>query len=509
MDAAVARGRTGERNKSIDLTRWEPVIGLEVHAQLNSRHKLFSSSPNIFNASPNSTANSIDLAYPGVLPRLNPECVTLAMRAVLAFGGSVQDRFAFDRKHYFYPDLPQGYQITQKHHPVGRGGSINVFKDRDSVPGTGKLDQDRTVNIEQIQLEQDTAKTIHDNRLGNDAVLVDYNRAGSALIEIVMKPDVRSAAEAAAVLRKIQSTLRHYGISDGRMEEGSLRCDVNVSVRERNTEAFGVRCELKNLNTIKVVAQAVHAELARQVAVIENGGQLRPETRGFDAIKGETFLLRSKETAADYRYMPETDIAPVRITHAAMDHVKQRLPESLDVRYERVRNQYGMSHDDYITLTADENGCLEYFEQVATKCLDHKLALRFVLRELFSILNHRKLDFSPTVISADNLADIANTVNRGEITLKHAKECMFLLVDGDKRSVKQICAANEWFVSHDVDRIAKVVEEVLKKNPKQVEMAKQEKKAYSFLVGMAIKQVGKGANPQLINEMVRKHVDSL
>ncbi|KAF0374333.1 glutamyl-tRNA amidotransferase chain B [Gigaspora margarita] len=332
--------------------KWETIIGLEVHAQLNSKTKLFSSSSTSFNEPVNTNVSVIDAAFPGTLPQLNTKCVELAVAASLALSGNVQLVSSFDRKQYFYPDLPPGYQITQHYAPISLGGKIFL----NQLDG---LEYDTMVRIKQIQLEQDTGKSIHDIVPG--MTLIDLNRAGTGLIEIVTEPDMRTSKEAGLTVKKLQSILRTIGSSDGNMEEGSLRCDVNVSVHEHETP-YGTRCEIKNLNSIKFLMAAIDVEIERQIKELENGNKIVQETRGFDVLKNKTFRLRTKETATDYRYMPEPDLSPLILNKDYITRISNNLPELPDDLKTRIMKQYGIPLHDVIVLM-NETGGVKYFEE--------------------------------------------------------------------------------------------------------------------------------------------------
>ncbi|KAG8930244.1 hypothetical protein FRC01_003112 [Tulasnella sp. 417] len=397
---------------------WETVIGIEVHAQIKSRSKLFSESLNSNDEPPNTHVSLFDAAFPGTLPRLNKYCVDLAIRTALALNATVQPKSAFDRKHYFYRDLPSGYQITQNYAPLATGGFLYLDKAQ------------RRVGLKQIQLEQDTAKSTYEQSLG--ATQIDLNRAGAGLMEIVSNPDMRSPEEAAAYVRTLQALLRSVGASDGNMEQGSLRCDVNVSVN-RAGEPFGTRCEIKNLNSIKAVQVAITSEVYRHIDLIERGLPVPQETRGFDEERAETFKLRSKEDAPDYRYMPDPNLPPVLITEGHVDKVRQAMPELPSALSTRLQNDYGlterqaevlMSVDSGVNIGYDGEvappGAVPYFEEVA-KGRDPKVVVNWITQELLAQLSRLDEPFSANPIPPSALGELIDLLQAGEITGTSAK----------------------------------------------------------------------------------------
>ncbi|KAG8865143.1 hypothetical protein FRB96_000032 [Tulasnella sp. 330] len=397
---------------------WETIIGIEVHSQIKSRQKLFSTSLNSVDEAPNSRVSLFDAAFPGTLPKLNRKCVDLAIRTALGLNASVQHRSAFDRKHYFYHDLPSGYQITQSYAPIALGGILHLDK------------VDRTVRIKQVQLEQDTGKTTFSESLNRTQV--DLNRAGAGLMEIVSEPDMRTPEEAVAYIRTLQALLRSVGASDGNMEQGSLRCDVNVSVNKAG-EPWGTRCEIKNLNSTKSVQAAIACEVDRQIKLLQSGSVVSQETRGFDEHRMTTFKLRSKEDAPEYRYMPDPNLPPLILTEADIDSVRQSMPELPHKTAARLESVYGLVPRDIQVLMSVGSGsnvgydgevgpgnAVEYFEAVA-KGRDPKVVVNWITQELVAQLGRRNENFDQTPVSAQQLGDLIDLVQDGTITGTSAK----------------------------------------------------------------------------------------
>ncbi|KAF0374332.1 glutamyl-tRNA amidotransferase chain B [Gigaspora margarita] len=436
--------------------KWETIIGLEVHAQLNSKTKLFSSSSTSFNEPVNTNVSVIDAAFPGTLPQLNTKCVELAVAASLALSGNVQLVSSFDRKQYFYPDLPPGYQITQHYAPISLGGKIFL----NQLDG---LEYDTMVRIKQIQLEQDTGKSIHDIVPG--MTLIDLNRAGTGLIEIVTEPDMRTSKEAGLTVKKLQSILRTIGSSDGNMEEGSLRCDVNVSVHEHETP-YGTRCEIKNLNSIKFLMAAIDVEIERQIKELENGNKIVQETRGFDVLKNKTFRLRTKETATDYRYMPEPDLSPLILNKDYITRISNNLPELPDDLKTRIMKQYGIPLHDVIVLM-NETGGVKYFEE-AVKNRNPQHVSNWITHELFGLLHARNIKFSQNPVSALQLGSVIDCVDNGDITGKVGKKIIEKMISGDSRLASIIIQDEGLRQLSDINELEKICKNVILQNPEQV-----------------------------------------
>jgi aspartyl-tRNA(Asn)/glutamyl-tRNA(Gln) amidotransferase subunit B len=468
---------------------WEVVIGMEVHAQVTSKAKLFSGAATEFGAEPNSQVSLVDAAMPGMLPVINAECVRQAIRTGLGLNAKINLRSVFDRKNYFYPDLPQGYQISQYKQPIVGEGEVVVDLDgEESV----------TVGIERLHLEQDAGKSLHDR--SPTMSYVDLNRSGVALMEIVSKPDLRSAGEAMAFLAKMRSILRYLGTCDGDMEKGSLRADVNVSVRKVGAP-LGTRCEIKNMNSIRFIGLAIEHEARRQIEIIEDGGAIEQETRLFDPHKAETRSMRSKEEAHDYRYFPDPDLLPLELDAAEVDALKRHLPELPDAKKARFMRDFSLSAYDAGVLVA-ERETAEYFEAVA-KGRDAKTAANWVINELFGRLNKEGKDIAASPVAAGQLGALLDLMADGTISGKMAKDLFEIVWNegGDpraiveKRGMKQVT---------DLGAIEKTVDDIVASNPDKVADARLNPKAIGWFVGQVMKASGGKASPQAVNELLKK-----
>jgi aspartyl-tRNA(Asn)/glutamyl-tRNA(Gln) amidotransferase subunit B len=473
-------GRTGP---------WEIVMGLEVHAQVASNTKLFSGAKVGFGAGPNEQVSLVDAAMPGMLPVLNKYCVEQAVKTGLGLKAEINKFSRFDRKNYFYPDLPQGYQISQLFHPIVGEGEVLVEMD-----GADPI----IVRIERLHLEQDAGKSIHD--LDPNATYVDLNRAGTALMEIVSQPDLRSSDEAVAYFKKLRTILVYLGTCDGDMEKGNMRADCNVSVR-RPGEKFGTRCEIKNVNSIRFIGQAIEYEARRQIGVIEDGGTIDQETRLYDASKGETRSMRSKEEAHDYRYFPDPDLLPLEFDDAYVKALEVHLPELPDEKKARFIAQYAVSPYDAYVLALERESA-DFFEAVA-KGRDGKTAANWVINELFGRLNKEGMDVTASPVSADQLGGIIDLITSGTISGKIAKDLFEIVWNegGDpaevveKRGLKQVT---------DTGAIEKVIDEVMAANPDKVEQAKAKPTLIGWFVGQVMKSSGGKANPEAVNALLKK-----
>ena len=472
---------------------WEVVIGLEIHAQLATRSKIFSGSATAYGAPPNSQANLVDLAYPGVLPVLNAEAVRMAVKFGLAIGATVAPRSIFARKNYFYPDLPKGYQISQYEHPVVSRGTLTVMLE----DGTTK-----TIGVTRAHLEEDAGKSLHEG-LAN-ASGIDLNRAGTPLLEIVSEPDMRSAKEAVAYMKKIHTLVRYLEICDGNMQEGSFRCDANVSVRPRGQEQFGTRAEIKNLNSFRFVEKAIHYEVARQVELIESGGRVVQETRLYDSDKDETRSMRSKEEANDYRYFPDPDLLPVEIDPDFIATVRATLPELPDQKAARFAGELGLSPYDAGVLSASrELG--GYFEAVVAELgASHaKLAANWVMGELSSALNRDNLDISSSRVPAVRLSGLLARIVDATISGKIAKD-VFEAMWADGKTADDIIDAQGLKQITDSGAIEGVIDAVMAANPKQLADYRAGKdKLFGFFVGQVMKATGGKANPGQLNDLLK------
>ena len=482
----LIKGATGD---------WEVVIGLEVHAQVTSQAKLFSGASTEFGGEPNSHVSLVDAAMPGMLPVINEECVRQAVRTGLGLKAQINLKSVFDRKNYFYPDLPQGYQISQYKSPiVGEGEVVVDMPDGETV----------RVGIERLHLEQDAGKSLHDQNPSMS--LVDLNRAGVALMEIVSKPDLRSADEAKAYVAKLRAILRYLGTCDGDMEKGSLRADVNVSVRKPGAP-YNTRCEIKNVNSIRFIGQAVEHEAWRQIGIIEDGGTIVQETRLFDPDKGETRSMRSKEEAHDYRYFPDPDLLPLELSPSLVEDLRNNLPELPDEKKSRFMRDYGLSAYDADVLVA-ERDTAEYFETVVNggdKGRDSKLAANWVINELTGRLNKEGKDIAAAPVSAAQLGSILDLMADGTISGKIAKDVFEIVWNegGDPRTIVEQRGLKQLT---DLSAIEKIVDDIVAKNADKVADAKSNPKAIGWFVGQVMKASGGKANPQAVNDLLKKKI---
>ncbi len=466
---------------------WEIVLGLEVHAQVLAKSKLFSGASAEFGGDPNDHVSLVDAAMPGMLPVINRFCVEQAVRTGLGLKAEINHRSVFDRKNYFYPDLPQGYQISQYKQPVVGEGSVHVDVDGRSVE----------VGIERLHLEQDAGKSLHDQHPSMS--FVDLNRSGCALMEIVSKPDMRSADEAKAYVTKLRQIMRYLGTCDGNMEQGSLRADINVSVRRPGGE-FGTRCEIKNVNSIRFMGQAIEYEARRQIGILEDGGSIDQETRLFDARKGETRSMRSKEEAHDYRYFPDPDLLPLELEEAWVQGIKASLPELPDEKIARFMKDYGLTAYDAQVLTA-ERASADFFELVA-KGRDGKMAANWVINELFGRLNKEGKSVETTPVSAAQLGEIVDLIGAGVISGKIAKD-VFEIVWTEGGSPAQIVEARGMKQVTDTGAIEKAVDEIIAANPDKVEQVKAKPTMLGWFVGQVMKGTGGKANPQAVSDLLK------
>jgi aspartyl-tRNA(Asn)/glutamyl-tRNA(Gln) amidotransferase subunit B len=476
----LIKGATGD---------WEIVIGMEIHAQVTSQAKLFSGASTAFGGEPNSHVSLVDAAMPGMLPVINEECVRQAIRTGLGLKAQINLRSTFDRKNYFYPDLPQGYQISQYKSPIVGEGQVIV-----DVPETGET---ITVGIERLHLEQDAGKSIHDLHPTNS--FVDLNRSGVALMEIVSKPDLRSSDEARAYVTKLRTILRYLGTCDGDMEKGNLRADVNVSVR-RPGDPLGTRCEIKNVNSIRFIGQAIEVEARRQIGIIEDGGTIDQETRLFDPGRGETRSMRSKEEAHDYRYFPDPDLLPLEFDQPYVDDLAQHLPELPDEKKARFIAQYGIQSYDAGVLVA-ERASADFYEEVA-KGRDGKAAANWIINELFGRLNRDGKDIGSSPVTAAQLGAVIDLIGEGVISGKIAKDLFDIVFTegGDPREIVEVRGMKQ---VTDTGAIEKAVDEIIAANPDKVEQAKAKPTLLGWFVGQVMKQTGGKANPQAVNELLK------
>ena len=472
-----------------DKSKWEVIIGLEVHAQVLSKSKLFSSSPTKFGAEPNTQVSLVDSAFPGMLPVINQFCIEQSIKTGLGLKAKVNLNSVFDRKNYFYPDLPQGYQISQYKNPIVGEGEIVL----DMPYGTKK------VGIERLHLEQDAGKSIHD--IDPDNSYVDLNRSGVALMEIVSKPDLRSPEEVNVYVKKLRSIMRYLGTCDGNMQEGSLRADVNVSVRKVGDKKFGTRCEIKNVNSIRFMQLAIEYEARRQVKLLESDKKVNQETRLFDTKKNATRLMRSKEEAHDYRYFPDPDLLPLKLEQSLVDKLKKELPELPDEKKERFIKEHNLSSYE-ANILVSEKEISDYYEEVIKKC-DKKLATNWITVELFALLNKKNLSISQSPVSARNLSKLIKMITSGKISGKIAKD-VFVKMQVDDNDAEQIVEKEGLIQQSDPKELEKIITKVISNNKDKVEQYKSGKeKLFGFFVGQIMKASEGKANPQLVNEILR------
>jgi aspartyl-tRNA(Asn)/glutamyl-tRNA(Gln) amidotransferase subunit B len=472
---------------------WEVVIGLEIHAQLATKSKIFSGASTAYGAAPNTQACAVDLGLPGVLPVLNGEVVRMAAKFGLATHATVAQHSVFARKNYFYPDLPKGYQISQYELPIVQNGYIDI----DLEEGDSKR-----IGVTRAHLEEDAGKSLHEDFHGETGI--DLNRAGTPLLEIVSEPDMRSAREAVAYMKKIHALVRYLDICDGNMQEGSFRCDANVSIRPRGQEEFGTRTEIKNINSFRFVERAINYEIERQIDVLEGGGSVVQETRLYDAEKNETRPMRSKEEANDYRYFPDPDLLPLAIDQAFIDAVRDSLPELPDAKRDRFMQQYGLSHYDAGVLTSSRE-MAEFFERTAEAAGgEGKLSANWVMGELSGVLNKEGKEISDSPVSPQMLGGMLQRISDGTISGKIAKQVFEAMWQGEgdadtvieNQGLKQIT---------DSGAIEKIVREVLEANPKQIEQYKGgQQKVFGFFVGQVMKATQGKANPAEVNKILKQ-----
>lgn len=480
----LLKGATGD---------WEMVIGMEIHAQVTSNSKLFSGASTTFGGEPNSHVSLVDAAMPGMLPVINEECVRQAVRTGLGLNAKINLRSVFDRKNYFYPDSPQGYQISQYKSPVVGEGEVLV-----------ELDGGRsvTVGIERLHLEQDAGKLLHDQ--SPTMTYVDLNRCGVALMEIVSKPDIRDAEQAKAYVTKLRSILRYLGTCDGDMEKGSLRADVNVSVRKPGAP-LGTRCEIKNMNSINFIGQAIEYEARRQIEILEDGGQIDQETRLYDPNKGETRSMRSKEEAHDYRYFPDPDLLPLEFSQNFVDELKAELPELPDQKKTRFVADFGLSAYDASVLVAERESAVFYetvLDRLVNRARDGKMAANWVINELFGRLNKEGRDIAGSPVNAEQLAAIVDLIGEGTISGKIAKD-LFEIVwqeGGDPRALVESRGMKQ---VTDLSAIEKVVDDIITANPDKAAQVKDKPQSLGWFVGQVMKSSGGKANPQAVNELLK------
>ncbi len=480
------------------LDRWDVVIGLEVHTQLNTQSKLFSGSSTAYGAQPNTQANAVDIALPGVLPVMNKHAAELAIRFGLAVGAKINQRSVFERKNYFYPDSPKAYQISQFITPIVGEGSLSI----ETEAGT------KVIGITRAHLEEDAGKSLHD--AFNDRTGIDLNRVCTPLIEIVSEPDMSSAEEAVAYLRKLHSLVRYIGISDGNMQEGSFRCDANVSLKPKGQKELGTRTELKNINSFRFVERAIEFEIERQLDILEDGGEVVQETRLYDADKDETRSMRSKEEAHDYRYFPDPDLPPMVIDDATVEHIKVQMPELPEARQQRFEQEYELSASDAAKLVGDR-AFADYFEATCEASdAPPKLVNNWLMAELSAQLNKDDITLADCPISSDALALLLTRIHDNTISGKIAKDVLSVMWQAEgKQNADEIIEAKGLKQITDTGAIEGMVKTIISENPDQVQQYLDgEQKVLGYFVGLAMKASQGKANPKQVNEILRKLLNS-
>jgi aspartyl-tRNA(Asn)/glutamyl-tRNA(Gln) amidotransferase subunit B len=479
------------KKKRLKNMEWETVIGLEVHAQLSTQTKIFSGAAIAYGAEPNTQACAIDLAMPGVLPVLNEEVVVMAIKFGLGINAQINKRSVFDRKNYFYPDLPKGYQISQFKQPVVGEGYVDIQL------GNGEI---KRIGVTRAHLEEDAGKSLHEDFGGMSGI--DLNRAGTPLLEIVSEPDLRSASEAVTYLKTLHALVRYLGICDGNMQEGSFRCDANVSVRPKGQKEFGTRAEIKNVNSFRFVEKAINYEIERQIEILENGGKIVQETRLYDSVKNETRSMRGKEEAHDYRYFPDPDLLPLVFDDALIESIRRELPELPEQKRQRFQEQYGLSAYDAIVLIANQDTA-SYFEQVVTRGITAKLAANWIMGDLAAALNKDNLEINHSPINAAQLAKLLERIEDNTISGKIAKTVFEAMWQGQGNADEIITAQGLKQVT-DTGAIEKIIEEVIAANPEQLADYRSGKdKLFGFFVGQVMKLSKGKANPQQVNDLLK------
>ena len=471
--------------------KWESVIGLEIHVQLATESKIFSNAPTEFGQTQNTQASLVDLGLPGVLPVLNEKTIEMAIKFGCAINADISSRAIFARKNYFYPDLPKGYQISQLDDPIVGKGKIEIEVDEEK----------KSIGITRAHLEEDAGKSMHDRYENFSAI--DLNRAGTPLLEIVSEPDLRSAKESVAYLRKIHSLITFLEISDGNMSQGSMRCDANVSIRKFGEKEYGNRTEIKNINSFKFVEKAINYEIQRQIEIIENGGKIDQETRLYDAAKNETRSMRSKEHANDYRYFPEPDLIPLNISKEQIEEIRSTLPELPEEKRMRFVNDYGVSEYESKNLNSSRELSI-FFEKIAQKISSPKNAAKWILGDLTALLNKNNTFIEESKISSDKMIELLKKLEDGALSGPGAKKILELLWETEK-SVNELIASEGLDQVQDEGDIEKLIATVIKENPKQLEQFQNGKdKLFGFFVGQVMKASKGNANPKIVNEVLKK-----
>ena len=470
---------------------WESVIGLEIHVQLATFTKLFSSSPTMFGSEPNTQASEIDLGLPGVLPVLNKEAISFAIKFGCAINAKISNQVVFARKNYFYPDLPKGYQISQLDDPIVGEGKVKILLG----------DEEKTIGITRAHLEEDAGKSIHD--LFNESSAIDLNRAGTCLLEIVSEPDLRSANEAVEYLKKIHKIITFLGISDGNMSQGSMRCDANVSIRKFGDDKLGTRTELKNINSFKFVEKAINYEISRQIKELEKGNSIKQETRLYDSTKNTTRSMRSKEEANDYRYFPEPDLIPIRISKDLVNEIKQNLPELPEALKKRFIDSYNLSDEDADLIIANKETA-SFFEGVLSHNVSAKSAVNWITGDLFALMNKNDLSILDSKITPEHIAEIIKNTDNQKISGPSAKKLLELLWESGGNVEKIIIKEGLEQISND-NQVEKILDEVILENQKQfLQLNEGKDRLQGFFVGQVMKKTSGSASPQVVNKLLKE-----
>lgn len=474
---------------------YEMNIGLEIHCQVISESKLFSASSTKFGAQPNTHVSFFDSGFPGQLPVINKYCIEQAIKTGLGLNATINKRSVFDRKHYFYADLPTGYQITQQFHPIVSDGYIEIV-DEDGNP--------KKIRIEKLHVEQDAGKLTHD--LSPNKSMVDFNRAGVALMEIVSRPDITSPYQAGEYIKKMRALVRYLGTCDGNMDEGSMRCDINISLHEKGSDKLGTRTETKNVNSVRFAIQAIEYESQRQADILADGGEISQETRLFDANTGTTRTMRSKENAIDYRYFPDPDIMPLILEEGLVERIKASMPELPDAKKKRFVEEYKLSEYDADILTS-ERAIAEYFEEAvgAEKERDGKMVSNWMQSELFAVLNKEAKDITESPIKASKLGELIDLIKDGTISGKIAKDVFKMMYEGEEKSARKIVEEKGLKQVSDTGAIEKVIDDIIANSPDNVSAYKGGKvQLFGWFVGQTLKAMKGQANPQIVNEILKK-----
>ena len=481
-------------SEKTEYSEWEPVIGLEIHVQLSTESKIFSNAPTKFGIEQNSQASIIDLGLPGVLPVLNEKVIEMAVKFGCSINAEISNTAIFARKNYFYPDLPKGYQISQLDDPIVGQGSVEIECNKEK----------KLIGITRAHLEEDAGKSIHDKYDSSSAI--DLNRAGTPLLEIVSEPDLRSAKEAVAYLKKIHSIVTFLDISDGDMSQGSLRCDANVSIRKKGESEYGCRTEIKNINSFKFVEKAINFEILRQIKIKNLNKEIEQETRLYDSQKNETRSMRSKEHANDYRYFPEPDLVPLQISNEYIENIRKSLPELPEQKISRFCSEYGLSIYESEILNSSK-GMSNFFEEVAISVKDVKTAVKWILGDFSAILNKNNCSVEDSLISSSDLVDLLNCLNENKISGPAAKKVLEILWNEDL-NVEEIIEKENLIQISDEDDISRIISEVISKNPKQLEQFKKGKeKLFGFFVGQVMKTTEGSADPKVVNKILKEKLN--